>query len=73
MRECVFLSCPQAEDTDLRLSLPDCHPSRYPLLTLAKEYQNSKMPPDVCMPGESHGAPLPKVNKSRWRNITHAE
>ncbi|XP_046874417.1 transmembrane protein KIAA1109 homolog isoform X3 [Hypomesus transpacificus] len=70
---CHTRFCLRAEDTDLRLSLPDCHPSRYPLLTLAKEYQNSKMPPDVCMPGESHGAPLPKVNKSRWRNITHAE
>ncbi|KAM9433242.1 bridge-like lipid transfer protein family member 1 isoform 4-T4 [Salvelinus alpinus] len=73
---CNTRFCLRAEDTDLRLSLPDCHPSRYPLLTLAKDYQNSKLPPDMCMPGESqgqsHGGP-PKLNKSGWRNITHAE
>lgn len=64
---------PQAEDTDLRLSLPECHPSRYPLLTLAKDYQNIKLPPDVFLPGENQGAPPPKPAKPRWRNITHAE
>ncbi|XP_034153444.1 transmembrane protein KIAA1109 homolog isoform X3 [Esox lucius] len=71
---CNTRFCLRAEDTDLRLSLPDCHPSRYPLLTLAKDYQNSKLPPDMSMPGESqrHGG-LPKLNKSGWRNITHAE
>uniref|UniRef100_A0A3Q1GWN0 Bridge-like lipid transfer protein family member 1 n=1 Tax=Acanthochromis polyacanthus TaxID=80966 RepID=A0A3Q1GWN0_9TELE len=64
----------KAEDTDMRLSLPECHPSRYPLLTLAKEYQNIKLPPDMFMPGENQGAPPPpKPTKSRWRNITHAE
>uniref|UniRef100_A0A3P8TGX1 KIAA1109 n=1 Tax=Amphiprion percula TaxID=161767 RepID=A0A3P8TGX1_AMPPE len=64
----------KAEDTDMRLSLPECHPSRYPLLTLAKEYQNIKLPPDMFMPGENQGAPPPpKPSKSRWRNITHAE
>uniref|UniRef100_A0A3Q3G3A6 Bridge-like lipid transfer protein family member 1 n=1 Tax=Labrus bergylta TaxID=56723 RepID=A0A3Q3G3A6_9LABR len=63
----------KAEDTDMRLSLPECHPSRYPLLTLAKDYQNIKLPPDMFMPGENHGAPPPKPTKSRWRNITHAE
>lgn len=68
-----MLCPPQAEDTDLRLSLPECHPSRYPLLTLAKDYQNIKLPPDMFMPGENQGAPLPKPAKSRWRNITHAE
>lgn len=67
-------SVSQAEDTDLRLSLPECHPSRYPLLTLAKDYQNIKLPPDVFLPGESQGAPPPpKPAKPRWRNITHAE
>ena len=70
----VYVLCPpQAEDTDMRLSLPECHPSRYPLLTLAKDYQNMKLPPDMFMPGEIHSAPPPKLNKSRWRNITHAE
>lgn len=64
---------PQAEDTDMRLSLPECHPSRYPLLTLAKDYQNVKLPPDMFMQGETQGAPPPKPGKSRWRNITHAE
>ncbi|XP_034715051.1 transmembrane protein KIAA1109 homolog [Etheostoma cragini] len=62
-----------AEDTDMRLSLPECHPSRYPLLTLAKDYQNVKLPPDMFMPGENQSAPPPKPTKSRWRNITHAE
>uniref|UniRef100_A0A672J8A9 Si:ch211-233a24.2 n=1 Tax=Salarias fasciatus TaxID=181472 RepID=A0A672J8A9_SALFA len=63
----------KAEDTDMRLSLPECHPSRYPLLTLAKDYQNVKLPPDMFMPGENQGAPPPKPSKPRWRNITHAE
>ncbi|KAM7376688.1 hypothetical protein PAMP_006401 [Pampus punctatissimus] len=63
----------KAEDTDMRLSLPECHPSRYPLLTLAKDYQNLKLPPDMFTPGENQGAPPPKPAKSRWRNITHAE
>nr|XP_015825985.2 bridge-like lipid transfer protein family member 1 isoform X4 [Nothobranchius furzeri] len=71
----------KAEDTDMRLSLPECHPSRYPLLTLAKDYQNIKLPPDMfTSSGENQGAPpppppppLPKSNKPRWRNITHAE
>ncbi|XP_017281657.1 transmembrane protein KIAA1109 homolog isoform X12 [Kryptolebias marmoratus] len=63
----------KAEDTDMRLSLPECHPSRYPLLTLAKDYQNIKLPPDMFMSGENQGAPPPKPTKSRWRNITHAE
>lgn len=70
----AYMLCPlQAEDTDLRLSLPECHPSRYPLLTLAKDYQNIKLPPDMFMPGENQSAPPPKPAKSRWRNITHAE
>nr|XP_020464363.1 uncharacterized protein KIAA1109 homolog isoform X3 [Monopterus albus] len=63
----------KAEDTDMRLSLPECHPSRYPLLTLSKDYQNIKLPPDMFMPGENQGAPPPKPAKSRWRNITHAD
>uniref|UniRef100_H2RRI5 Bridge-like lipid transfer protein family member 1 N-terminal domain-containing protein n=1 Tax=Takifugu rubripes TaxID=31033 RepID=H2RRI5_TAKRU len=62
----------KAEDTDLRLSLPECHPSRCPLLTLAKDYQNIKLPPDMFIPGE-RSAPPAKTAKSRWRNITHAE
>lgn len=70
---CMCVWPPQAEDTDMRLSLPECHPSRYPLLTLAKDYQNVKLPPDMFMPGENQGAPPPKPAKSRWRNITHAE
>ncbi|XP_029683365.1 bridge-like lipid transfer protein family member 1 isoform X11 [Takifugu rubripes] len=63
----------KAEDTDLRLSLPECHPSRCPLLTLAKDYQNIKLPPDMFIPGENQSAPPAKTAKSRWRNITHAE
>ncbi|KAJ3613637.1 hypothetical protein NHX12_019883, partial [Muraenolepis orangiensis] len=63
----------RAEDTNLRLSLPECHPSRCPLLTLAKDYQNIKLAPDICPPGETQGPPPPKQTKSQWRNITHAE
>ncbi|XP_036006462.1 transmembrane protein KIAA1109 homolog isoform X1 [Fundulus heteroclitus] len=63
----------RAEDTDMRLSLPECHPSRYPLLTLAKDYQNIKLPPDAFLPGESQQAPPTKPSKPRWRNITKAE
>ncbi|XP_014897189.1 bridge-like lipid transfer protein family member 1 [Poecilia latipinna] len=57
----------RAEDTDMRLSLPECHPSRYPLLTLAKDYQSVKLP------GDGEGAPSSKTSKPRWRNITKAE
>ncbi|XP_028294367.1 bridge-like lipid transfer protein family member 1 isoform X3 [Gouania willdenowi] len=63
----------KAEDTDMRLSLPECHPSRYPLLTLAKDYQNIKLPTDMFTPGENVAPPPPKATKPRWRNITHAE
>ncbi|XP_028809537.1 bridge-like lipid transfer protein family member 1 isoform X2 [Denticeps clupeoides] len=69
---CNTRFCLRAEDTDMRLSLPDCHPSRYPLLTLANDYQGARPPPDSSMPAEGHAAP-PKTSKARWRNITHAE
>ncbi|KAF6734631.1 uncharacterized protein FQA47_004048 [Oryzias melastigma] len=62
----------RAEDTDMRLSLPECHPSRCPLLTLAKDYQNIRLPPDMFMSGDQ-GAPLPKPPKSRWRKIARIE
>lgn len=65
----IFFS--QAEDTDMRLCLPDCHPSRYPLLTLAKDYQQTKASPDNGMPAEAQWAP--KNNKARWRNMTQAK
>lgn len=66
-------SLPQAEDTDMRLSLPECHPSRYPLLTLAKDYQSVKLPGDGAASGDGQGAPSSKTSKPRWRNITKAE
>ncbi|KAJ8281426.1 hypothetical protein GJAV_G00067550 [Gymnothorax javanicus] len=69
---CNTRFCLRAEDTDLQLSLPECHPSRYPLLTLAKDYQPSKLHPETCMPGEGPSA-APKPSKPRWRNITHIE
>ncbi|XP_051507194.1 transmembrane protein KIAA1109 homolog isoform X2 [Myxocyprinus asiaticus] len=69
---CNTRFCLKAEDTDMRLCLPDCHPSRYPLLTLAKDYQHCKTPPDSSMPAEGQRAP-PKNNKPHWRNMTHAE
>lgn len=55
----------------MRLLLPDCHPSRYPLLTLAKDYQQTKSPRDSGMPAEAQWAP--KNNKARWRNMTQAK
>ncbi|XP_041120860.1 transmembrane protein KIAA1109-like isoform X4 [Polyodon spathula] len=61
----------RAEDTDLQLSLPDCHPSRYSLLTLAKNYQPNKIPPEGCITTESQGGA--KQGKPRWRNVTHSE
>ncbi|XP_030626570.1 bridge-like lipid transfer protein family member 1 [Chanos chanos] len=69
---CNTRFCLRAEDTDMRLCLPDCHPSRYPLLTLAKDYQHSKTSPDNGIPIEGQAAP-PKNTKARWRNMTHAE
>uniref|UniRef100_A0A8C1DHH6 KIAA1109 n=1 Tax=Cyprinus carpio carpio TaxID=630221 RepID=A0A8C1DHH6_CYPCA len=69
---CNTRFCLRAEDTDMRLCLPDCHPSRYPLLTLTKDYQHCKTPPDNNMPAEGQGAPL-KNSKPRWRNMTHAD
>lgn len=68
---CSCFLFPQAEDTDMRLCLPDCHPSRYPLLTLAKDYQQTKALPDNGMPAEAQWAP--KSNKARWRNMTQAK
>ncbi|XP_063040632.1 bridge-like lipid transfer protein family member 1 isoform X4 [Engraulis encrasicolus] len=62
----------RAEDTDMRLSLPDCHPSRYSMLTLAKDYQGMRAPDNSMPPEGTQGAP-PKPSKARWRNITHAE
>ncbi|KAM9476517.1 bridge-like lipid transfer protein family member 1 isoform 2-T2 [Clarias gariepinus] len=65
---CNTRFCLRAEDTDMRLCLPDCHPSRYPLLTLAKDYQQTKASPDIGQPTEAQWAP--KNNKARWRNMT---
>lgn len=55
----------------MRICLPDCHPSRYSFLTLAKDYQQAKSPPDNGMPTEAQWAP--KNNKARWRNMTQAK
>ncbi|XP_072313657.1 bridge-like lipid transfer protein family member 1 [Eucyclogobius newberryi] len=63
----------KAEDTDMRLNLPECHPSRCSFLTLAKDYQNVKLPSDMFATGDNHGPPPPKPSKPRWRNITHTE
>ncbi|TRY60510.1 hypothetical protein DNTS_001480 [Danionella cerebrum] len=68
---CNTRFCLRAEDTDMRLCLPDCHPSRYPLLTLAKDYQHCKAHPDNNIP-EGQGA-APKNSKPRWRNMTQSE
>ncbi|XP_077093495.1 bridge-like lipid transfer protein family member 1 isoform X4 [Siphateles boraxobius] len=69
---CNTRFCLRAEDTDMRLCLPDCNPSRYPLLTLTKDYQHFKTPPENNMPTEGQGAP-PKNSKPRWKNMTQAD
>ncbi|CAH2300868.1 Hypothetical predicted protein [Pelobates cultripes] len=55
-------------DVDLHLYLPDCHPSKYSLLTLMKDCHLNKNSPDSCNPSENHSAQ--KTCKPKWRNVT---
>ncbi|XP_075472009.1 bridge-like lipid transfer protein family member 1 isoform X4 [Ascaphus truei] len=52
-------------DVDLHLFLPDCHPSKYSLLTLVKDCHPNKISPDSA---ENHSAQ--KTCKPKWRNVT---
>ncbi|XP_048858560.1 transmembrane protein KIAA1109 homolog isoform X2 [Brienomyrus brachyistius] len=56
----------KADDLDLRLCLPDCHPSRFPFLTLAQDCQAWRLPPD----GQVGSA---KPGKPHWRNMAQPE
>ncbi|XP_063776338.1 bridge-like lipid transfer protein family member 1 isoform X8 [Pseudophryne corroboree] len=57
-------------DVDLHLFLPDCHPSKYSLLTLVKDCHLSKTGPDSCSSAENHSGQ--KHCKPKWRNVTQA-
>ncbi|KAM9329723.1 bridge-like lipid transfer protein family member 1 [Gastrophryne carolinensis] len=57
----------RAGDVDLHLFLPDCHPSKYSLLTLAKDCHPNKAHPDTeNQSGQKH-------SKSKWRNVARPE
>nr|XP_033794435.1 transmembrane protein KIAA1109 homolog isoform X3 [Geotrypetes seraphini] len=60
----------RGEDVDLHLLLPDCHPSKYSLLTLVKDCQPNKISPEICLSAESQNGQ--KTSKPKWRNLTKA-
>ncbi|XP_069487249.1 bridge-like lipid transfer protein family member 1 isoform X5 [Ambystoma mexicanum] len=55
-------------DVDLHLFMPDCHPSKYSLLTLVKDCHPNKVSPESCASAESQSGQ--KTSKPKWRNIT---
>ncbi|XP_075056358.1 bridge-like lipid transfer protein family member 1 isoform X4 [Mixophyes fleayi] len=57
-------------DVDLHLFLPDCHPSKYSLLTLVKDCHLNKTSPDSCSSAENNSGQ--KNCKPKWRNVTQA-
>ncbi|XP_053317388.1 bridge-like lipid transfer protein family member 1 [Spea bombifrons] len=57
-------------DVDLHLYLPDCHPSKYSLLTLAKDCHPNKTSPDSCNSAENQSGQ--KTCKPKWRNVTES-
>ncbi|CAJ0968810.1 unnamed protein product, partial [Ranitomeya imitator] len=57
-------------DVDLHLYLPDCHPSKYSLLTLVKDSHLNKTNPDSCNSAENQSGQ--KNCKPKWRNVTKA-
>ncbi|XP_053559592.1 bridge-like lipid transfer protein family member 1 isoform X3 [Bombina bombina] len=61
----------RACDVDLHLFLPDCHTSKYSLLTLVKDCHTNKVSPDSCNSAENHSGQ--KTCKPKWRNLTKAE
>ncbi|KAM4709465.1 bridge-like lipid transfer protein family member 1 [Discoglossus pictus] len=57
-------------DVDLHLFLPDCHTSKYSLLTLVKDCHPNKISPDSCNSAENQSGQ--KTCKTKWRNVTKA-
>ncbi|XP_073459616.1 bridge-like lipid transfer protein family member 1 [Aquarana catesbeiana] len=58
-------------DVDLLLFLPDCYPSKYSLLTLAKDCHLNKTSPDSCSSTENQSGL--KHCKPKWRNVARVE
>ncbi|XP_069098559.1 bridge-like lipid transfer protein family member 1 isoform X3 [Pleurodeles waltl] len=57
-------------DVDLHLFLPDCHPSKYSLLTLVNDCHPNKVSPESCASAEIQSGQ--KTCKPKWRNVTQA-
>ncbi|XP_043529975.1 transmembrane protein KIAA1109 homolog isoform X5 [Chiloscyllium plagiosum] len=68
---CSTKFCLKAENLDLRLFLPDCHPSRYSTFTLVNDSQANKLTPQTSSSSETQ-ATL-KMGKLKWRNVTQPE
>lgn len=66
----MFMLYFQGESLDLRLLLPDCHPSKYSLFMLVKDCHSNKLNPE-CVSAESQSGQKP--SKPRWRNMTQEE
>ncbi|XP_067849411.1 bridge-like lipid transfer protein family member 1 isoform X8 [Heptranchias perlo] len=60
-----------ADNMDLRLFLPDCHPSRYAAVTLVNDSQPNKVTPQASSSNETQASL--KTGKLNWRNITQPE
>uniref|UniRef100_UPI00398F7960 bridge-like lipid transfer protein family member 1 n=1 Tax=Pristiophorus japonicus TaxID=55135 RepID=UPI00398F7960 len=67
---CNTKFCLKAENMDLRLFLPDCHPSRYAAVTLV----NGSQPNKVTQASTSNETQVShKTRKFKWRNVTQPE
>ncbi|KAF7252839.1 hypothetical protein EYD10_01996 [Varanus komodoensis] len=61
----------RGEGLDLRLLLPDCHPSKYSLFLLVKDCHPAKLNPETSVSADSQTGQ--KQSKMRWRNMTQEE
>ncbi|XP_067849393.1 bridge-like lipid transfer protein family member 1 isoform X6 [Heptranchias perlo] len=68
---CNTKFCLKADNMDLRLFLPDCHPSRYAAVTLVNDSQPNKVTPQASSSNETQASL--KTGKLNWRNITQPE
>ncbi|XP_078396104.1 bridge-like lipid transfer protein family member 1 isoform X7 [Cetorhinus maximus] len=68
---CNTKFCLKAENMDLRLFLPDCHPSRYANVTLVNDSQPNKVTPQAASSNETQATH--KIGKLKWRNVTQPE
>ncbi|XP_041052815.1 transmembrane protein KIAA1109 homolog isoform X6 [Carcharodon carcharias] len=68
---CNTKFCLKAENMDLRLFLPDCHPSRYATVTLVNDSQPNKVTPQAASSNETQATH--KIGKLKWRNVTQPE